>query len=89
MTTNAQRRYFVSYSGIKLPLNLVNEIDEQGLHTRNTYYCGHYNNENRLIRCEKIVYGEVESFHHYHYDESGKLTLAEIGEGDDVEEIYF
>lgn len=89
MTTNTQRRYFVSYSGIKLPLNLVNEIDELGLHTRNTYYCGHYDEENRLIRCEKIVYGEVESFHHYHYDANGKLIRAEISAEDDIEEIHF
>jgi hypothetical protein len=30
-------RYFVSYSGIKLPLKLVNEITETSLNNRNTY----------------------------------------------------
>ncbi|CAG1770743.1 hypothetical protein BAC3_01306 [uncultured bacterium] len=88
-TTECQRRYFVSYSGIKLPLNLVNEISEQGLHTRNTYFCGYFDMNNRLIRCEKIVYGEIESFHNYHYDTHGQLTLAEIGEDDEIQEIRF
>lgn len=61
------RRYFVSYSGIKLPLNLVNEISEQGLHTRNTYFCGYYDATQRLVMCQKIVYGEVECEHIYEY----------------------
>lgn len=36
-------RYFVSYSGIKLPLKLVNEITEASLNNRNTYYRGYFN----------------------------------------------
>ena len=39
-------RYFVSYSGIKLPLKLVNEITEASLNNRNTYYRGYFDAEN-------------------------------------------
>jgi hypothetical protein len=93
MTTASEtpitRRYFVSYSGVKLPLKLVNEIPEQGLHTRNTYYCGHFDADNRLIRCEKIVYGEVECEHIYRYDADGVLKHAQITEDDETRELHF
>ena len=64
MTTppTASIRYFVSYSGIKLPLKLINEITETALHNRNTYFCGHFDEQDQLIRCQKIVYGEVIRF---------------------------
>jgi hypothetical protein len=88
-TTELQRRYFVSYSGIKLPLKLVNEIPEQGLHTRNTYFCGYFDANDRLIRCQKIVYGEVESEHIYDYHADGALKQAEIIEDDESRELHF
>lgn len=87
--TELQRRYFVSYSGIKLPLNLVNEISEQGLHTRNTYFCGHFDAEQRLIRCQKIVYGEVECEHVYQYAPDGSLQQANITEDDETRVVSF
>jgi hypothetical protein len=82
-------RYFVSYSGIKLPLNLVNEISEAGLINRNTYYRGHFDTEGKLLHCQKIVYGEIESDHQYSYSNSGVLQKARITEDDEVREIYF
>ena len=56
-------RYFVSYSGIKLPLKLVNEITETSLNNRNTYYRGYFDAQNKMLLCQKVVYGEVESVH--------------------------
>jgi hypothetical protein len=82
-------RYFVSYSGIKLPLKLVNEITEQGLHNRNTYFCGYFDADDKLVRCQKIVYGEVESEHVYSYDNNGVLKRAEITEDDETRELNF
>jgi hypothetical protein len=82
-------RYFVSYSGIKLPLKLVNEITEQSLHNRNTYFCGHFDAHDRLICCQKIVYGEVEFEHVYSYHDNGALKLAAITEGDETNELNF
>ena len=82
-------RYFVSYSGIKLPLKLVNEITEASLNNRNTYYRGYFDAENRMLLCHKIVYGEVESEHQYHYYDNGVLKQAQITEEDEVREIQF
>lgn len=86
---NITRRYFVSYSGIKLPLKLVNEITEQSLHNRNTYFCGHFDTHDRLVRCQKIVYGEVECEHVYSYSANGALKIAEITEDDETRELNF
>ena len=87
--SNITRRYFVTYSGIKLPLKLVNEITEQSLQNRNTYYCGHFDANDKIVRCQKIVYGEVESEHVYHYYDNGALKLAEITEDDETRELSF
>jgi hypothetical protein len=86
---NITRRYFVTYSGVKLPLKLVNEITEQSLQNRNTYYCGHFDADDKIVRCQKIVYGEVESEHVYSYHDNGALKLAEITEDDETRELNF
>lgn len=79
MTTE---RIFVSYSGVKLPLHLVNELKEDERGNRNTYFLGIYDHDERLIRCEKRVYGEIELLHHYQYHANGALQLAEITDAD-------
>ena len=75
-------RYFISYSGVKLPLKLVNEIEEGGLDNRNTFFRGYYDAQDRLIRCEKRVYGETELLHDYAYYDNGVLRQAEITDAD-------
>ncbi|MDD2722898.1 MAG: DUF6156 family protein [Methylovulum sp.] len=80
-------RYFLSYSSVKLPLKLVNEITEADLNYRNFYYRGYYDAAGQLLHCQKIVYNEVESEHHYRYDENGMLVWAQISEDDEVREI--
>jgi hypothetical protein len=82
-------RYYVSYSGAKLPLKLVNEITEASLNNRNTYYRGYFDADDRMLLCQKVVYGEVESEHQYQYDDSGVLAHAQITEDDEVRDIYF
>lgn len=86
---NTTRRYFVTYSGVKLPLKLVNEISEESLQNRNTYYCGHFDADDKIVRCQKIVYGEVESEHLYSYHDNGALKIAEITEDDETRELRF
>jgi hypothetical protein len=86
---NITRRYFVTYSGVKLPLKLVNEISEESLQNRNTYYCGHFDADDKIVCCQKIVYGEVESQHLYSYHANGALKLAEISEEDETRELNF
>lgn len=85
----AECRYFVSYSGIKLPLKLVNEISEVGLINRNTYYRGYFDGQDKLLLCQKIVYGEVESEHKYQYFDNGVLRQAQIAEDDEVNVIQY
>jgi hypothetical protein len=82
-------RYFVSYSGIRLPLKLVNEITEDSLNNRNTYYRSSFDALDRMLLCQKIVYGEVESEHRYQYYDDGVLKSAQIIEDDEVREIHF
>jgi hypothetical protein len=86
---NITRRYFVTYSGVKLPLKLVNEISEESLQNRNTYYCGHFDADDKIVCCQKIVYDEVESEHLYSYHDNGALKLAEITEEDETRELSF
>jgi hypothetical protein len=71
-------RYFVTYSGVKLPLKLVNPIEEGGLGNRNTYFRAVFDDQDRPISIEKVVYGEIEMAHRYDYDASGALKTAHI-----------
>jgi hypothetical protein len=81
---NCVCRYFVSYSGVKLPLQLVNElVNESELQNRNTFFRGYFDAEQRLLLCQKLVYGEVELQHKYSYHDNGALSLAEITDVDD------
>ena len=69
-------RYFVSYSGVNLPLKRVNEITEASLNNRNSYYRGYFNIQDKMLLCQKVVYGEVESEHRYQYYDNGVLKQA-------------
>jgi len=71
-------RFFVSYSGVQLPFNLVNPIAEDALSNRNTYIRAYFNEGGALAGFEKVVYGEVELAHHYEYYDNGALELAKI-----------
>lgn len=87
---SGQSRYFLSYSGVKLPLKLVRPLSEAEVENRNTYYRCFYNDLEQMVSCQKIVYGEVEQEHRYEYYADGVLKRAEIIEGeDDVNVINF
>lgn len=74
----AECRFFATYSGVKLPLQLVTPIEADALRNRNTYMRAYFDGEGRLLACEKLVYGEVEMAHRYEYHPNGALALAEI-----------
>jgi hypothetical protein len=82
-------RYFLSYSGRGLPLNLVSEIEPVGLEHRNTYFRAEYDGRDRMTLCEKIVYGEVELRHCYRYHDDGGLAGATIEMDGDTTELAF
>ena len=71
-------RFFVSYSGVELPFNLVNSIAAEALSNRNTFIRAYFNEARMLTGFEKVVYGEVELAHRYQYHDNGALSRAEI-----------
>ena len=73
-------RHFVAYSVVKLPLKLVNELHEADMGHRNTFFRGYYDDQDRLMVCQKIVYGEIEFEHRYEYNELDHLKRAVITE---------
>lgn len=84
MSTNSlTTRHFVTYSGVKLPFKLVNELTEAELDNRNTYFRGYFDAEARLTGFDKIVYGDVELAHRYAYHGNGALRHAEITDADE------
>jgi Family of unknown function (DUF6156) len=71
-------RFFVSYTGVKLPFKLVNELQAGEVENRNTYFQGYYDTQDRLTGFDKLAYGEIELVHRYNYHTNGKLNTAEI-----------
>jgi len=82
-------KYFLSYSGVKLPLNMVSPIAADALENRNTYFRAGYDAGGRMISCEKIVYGEVELRHDYDYRSDGRLAHARIDMAGEETEISY
>lgn len=75
-------RYFLTYSGVKLPLRLLNELSPDQIENRNTYFRGDFDPQDRLVGLQKLVYGAVELEHRYVYDDQGVLVHAEITDAD-------
>ena len=75
-------RYFLTYSGVKLPLKLLTELEPAQLENRNTYFRGYFDREDRLVGLQKVVYGEVEMEHRYAYHANGALRSVEIIDAD-------
>ena len=71
-------RFFTSYTGGKLPFNLVNAIAAEALSNRNTFIRAYFDQAGMLSGFDKVVYGEVELSHRYQYHGNGRLKRAEI-----------
>jgi hypothetical protein len=71
-------RYFVTYSGVKLPFNLTGELQEHEVKNRNTFFRGYFDPEGRITGFDKIAYGDIELRHCYEYHGNGRLKQAEI-----------
>ena len=76
-------RHFVAYSGVKLPLKLVNLLEESDMRNRNTFFRGFYDAKEQLVICQKVVYSEIEFEHRYDYYDNGMLKSAVIKEADE------
>lgn len=72
------RRYFVTYTGVKLPFKLVNELADSEVENRNTFFRGDFDAQGRIMGFDKLAYGDIELRHHYRYHDNGNLMSAEI-----------
>ncbi len=80
-TSNENRgatRFFVTYTGVKLPFKLVNELDAGEVENRNTFFRGYFDGQDRITGFDKLAYGDIELQHRYTYHDNGKLSIAEI-----------
>lgn len=77
-------RYFLTYSGVKLPLKLCQPLEDDSVANRNTWFQARFDGQERIIILQKLVYAEVEMEHRYRYHDNGQLAQAEIvdAEGD-------
>ncbi|MBI5918553.1 MAG: hypothetical protein HY849_04175 [Nitrosomonadales bacterium] len=83
-------RFFVTYTGVKLPFRLVNELQPSETENRNTYFCGYFDAQDRLTGFDKLAYSEIELRHRYEYHDNGKLRAAEITDIDgEVTQLVF
>ncbi|KAF2991936.1 DUF6156 family protein [Methylocystis sp. MJC1] len=87
MSEVKEYRYFLTYSGVRMPLKLVEPLAESELGNRNTYFRVSYDASGRIATCEKLVYGEVELSHQYAYRDDGSLMHARVELGDEVTEV--
>ncbi len=76
-------RYYLSYSGVSLPLKLVSPMQPNEIENRNTFFGAMLDGAGREAIIHKVVYGEVEMSHNYGFDDAGKLLWAEITNVDD------
>jgi hypothetical protein len=71
-------RCFVTYTGLELPFRLVNELQSGEVENRNTFFRGHFDEQDRQVGFDKLAYSEIELSHRYAYHDNGKLKQAEI-----------
>jgi hypothetical protein len=71
-------RFFVTYTGVKLPFRLVDQLEDSEAENRNTFFRGDFDALDRFTGFQKIAYGEVELTHCYGYHDNGMLKQAEI-----------
>ncbi len=82
--TATTESYFLSYTGITLPLKLTGPLEPHEIANRNTYLIARHDSDGRLVHITRMVYGEVELEHAYRYHPNGRVAEATItieGEG--------
>lgn len=87
---NNECHYFLTYSGIKLPLKLVTPLSVDETENRNTFFRAYFDSSGNLSKCQKVVYGEIEFEHNYDYYEGGGIKQAQIlGVDDEPQLLHF
>lgn len=77
-----QEYYYLTYTGIGLPLRLVTPLEAEDVENRNTYFVAREDGEGRVLHLRRMVYGEVEMVHDYRYRADGSLAEARITDAD-------
>lgn len=80
----AHERYFLSYRGTRLPLQLTEALGSDALTHRNTYFRARHDTGGRRVSCDKLVCGEVDMSHRHEYDAGDHLHSAAIAIGDEA-----
>jgi len=75
---DAPCRYFVTYTGVKMPFKLVEAIPAEQLTHRNTFIRAYFDADEQLTGFDKMVYGEIELAHRYVYHANGRLSRAAV-----------
>lgn len=78
-----QLRYFLTYRGMRLPLQLAEELPADALANRNTFFRAGYDAAGRVCWIEKLVYGAVEMRHDYAWGADGALDAVTVQVGDE------
>ena len=86
--TNTTESYFLSYSGVRLPLKLTSPLAVDELENRNTYIIARHD-AGRLVEVIRMVYGDTELRHLYQYHDNGALKQAEITMGGETRVLDF
>lgn len=71
-------KYYLSYSGVRLPLKMVGELEPTEIHLRNTWFGAITDEKGQTVVIHKIVYGELELEHNYQYHSDGRLAKVQI-----------
>ena len=82
-------RHFVTYSGIRPPARMIEPLGPADLVNRNTFIRARYDEDDRLIGFEKMVYGAVELAHTYEWHADGRLKSARIAMGGEESLLTF
>jgi hypothetical protein len=75
---NQYDQYFLSYTGLKLPLQLVSPLRPEDVENRNTFFGVRRDDPGRIVVIHKRVYGAIELEHLYEYHPGGALARATI-----------
>jgi len=76
-------RYYLTYSGVRLPLNMTRPLEPEEIENRNTWFGVQLDEQQRPILIHKHVYGAVELEHAYSYHSNGQLSEAKITDHND------
>jgi len=82
--TKGRPAYFESFSGYGIPLKLVGEITQKEAFLKKSYYIGYFDKNNRLLRVEKYLDGDLFFCHVYEYFASGSIKTNTVKNNEGV-----